>query len=521
MLIATAREMAGLDRETIERIGIPGIVLMENAGRGASSFFLERFPDLLKKRIAIVAGSGNNAGDGFVLARLFWNKGAMVRVVCLRSPERLHGDALSNFRIVENLGIPVTVWDETRDFSEQWEVVRESEAIVDAILGTGLNSEVKGLYRCVIDAINELAAPVLAVDISSGLDASTGKPLGTAIRAAATATFGLAKIGCLTSPGYEYTGALRVIDIGIPLSVVNAAQIKRYWLDHPSVSEWLAPRDPQTHKGRAGHAVVLAGSTGKTGAASLICHGAARAGAGLVTLMIPSSLNPILEVKLTETMTCPIAETEDHTPAEAALPQILEFLSGKQVLALGPGISLHPETQALVRKLVRNVACPMVLDADALTALAAQPDLLEGISAPAILTPHPGEMARLIRRTAREVVDNRLEIAAEFSKNFGVVLVIKGPRTVIAAPDGRFAINSTGNPAMASGGMGDALTGLIAGFVAQGYEAFQAACIGVYVHGAAADCAMGGVASRGLMASDLLDEIPRVVGRLEGFQCEC
>jgi NAD(P)H-hydrate epimerase len=312
-----------------------------------------------------------------------------------------------------------------------------------------------------------------------------------------------------------------VVDIGIPPSVAAAAQIKRYWLDHAFVSEWLAPRPPETHKGHAGHAVVLSGSTGKTGAASLICLGAARSGAGLVTLMIPSSLNPILEVKLTEAMTYPIAETDEHTPAEAALPRILDFVKGKQAFAIGPGISLHPETQALVRRLVREVSCPMVLDADALTAIAPRPDILKEISAPAILTPHPGEMARLIGGTAREVAQNRMEVAVEFSRRYGVVLVLKGHRTLVAAPDGRLAVNGSGNPGMASGGMGDTLTGLIAGFAAQGFEAFQAACLGVFIHGAAADRAMGNVASRGLLATDLLDEIPFVVGRLEGFECEC
>ena len=515
MFVLTASEMAHLDRHTIEEIGIPGVVLMENAARGAAAFFLQVLPELPKRRIAVVAGSGNNAGDGFVLARLFHDLGAPVRVVCLRSPDRLQGDALTNFRILEKLQIPVFVWDEGQEFDGQWQWLAQSEVVIDAILGTGLKSEVQGFYRQLIEALNTLPVPVLAVDVPSGLDASTGKPLGVAVRALATATFGFLKIGHVVTPGEDYAGKVHVVDIGIPPGLAEANGIKRLWLEERLVSPWLPPRPVETHKGTAGHVVVLSGSPGKTGAATLICLGAGRVGAGLVTLLIPASLNPILEVKLTETMTLPLAETSAQTPGLAALPEILRFTEGKQVLAMGPGLSLHPETQELVRTLLPRMPCPMVLDADALSALTGHLDLLRNAASPPILTPHPGEMARLIQRSVAEVQENRLEIAAEFSRKHGVHLVLKGHRTVIAAPDGSLALNSSGNPAMASGGMGDVLTGMIAGFVAQEYEPFQAACLGVYVHGAAADSAIGGRASRGLLASDVVERVPEVIGRLE------
>jgi hydroxyethylthiazole kinase-like uncharacterized protein yjeF len=516
MLVLTASEMAQLDRQTIEEIGIPGMVLMENAARGAADFFLQVLPDLPTRRIAVVAGAGNNAGDGFVLARIFHNQGSAVRVVCLRSPDRLQGDALTNFRILEKMRVPVVVWDEGKDFASQWQWIAESDAVIDAILGTGLKSEVRGLYRQVIEALNTLAVPLLAVDVPSGLDAGTGRPLGTAVRAKATATFGFLKVGQVVSPGEDYVGQLRVVEIGIPRGLAEANAIKRLWLDEEVASQWVKPRPAAAHKGTAGHVAVLSGSLGKTGAATLICQGAGRVGAGLVTLFIPVSLNPILEVKLTEAMTYPIAETAEQTPSMAALSEILGFLVGKQALAMGPGISLHLETQELVRALLLQTSCPMVLDADALTALSNHPALLRQASSPLILTPHPGEMARFVHCSNREVQENRLEIAAEFSQKHGVTLLLKGHRTMIAAPDGRLAINSSGNPAMASGGMGDALTGMIAGFLSQGWEPFEAACLGVYVHGAAADRCMRGVASRGLLASDLLDSIPHVIGRLEG-----
>lgn len=515
MLIVTASEMARLDRKTIEEIGIPGIVLMENAGRGAAAFYQEVIPDLVERRIGIVAGSGNNGGDGFVLARLFHEQGANVRVVCLRPPEKLQGDALTNFQILPKLAVQVFVWDQNADFDSQLKWIKEADVIIDAILGTGLNSEVRGLYRDIIEAINQMQKQVLAVDVPSGLDATTGKILGTAIRAKATATFGLPKIGQLVEPGEEYVGELKVVDIGIPASVVESSNIQRWWLQEEYLSGWLTPRNASTHKGHAGHVAVLAGSLGKTGAATLICESAAHVGAGLVTLFIPASLNPIVEVKLTEAMTYPIAETSEQTPAQAALPEILSFLQGRQALAMGPGISLHPETQELVKSLLLKAPCPMVLDADALTAVADHRDLFMEAGQPLVLTPHPGEMARLIHGTTQDVQQNRLDIAAEFSRKYGVTLVLKGHRTVIAAPDGRLAINSSGNPAMASGGMGDTLTGMIAGFLGQGLEPFRAACLGVFVHGAAADRRIAKVVSRGLLASQILDEIPHVIGRLE------
>lgn len=516
MFILTASEMARLDRQTIEEIGIPGMVLMENAARGAAAFFRQVLPDLPKRRLAVVAGAGNNAGDGFVLARLFHGQDTPVRVVCLRSPDRLQGDALTNFRILEKLQIPVFVWDESKDFNTQWQWLAHSEVVIDAILGTGLKSEVQGLYRQVIEALNTLAVPLLAVDVPSGLDASTGRPLGVALRAQATATFGFRKIGHVVSPGEDYVGKLHVVDIGIPPGLAEANGIQRIWLEERLVSRWLSPRLAETHKGTAGHVAVLSGSPGKTGAATLICLGAGRVGAGLVTLLVPASLNPILEVKLTETMTFPLAETTEQTAGLAALQEILYFAKGKQVLAMGPGISLHPETQELVRSLLLHPPCPMVLDADALTALTDHLDLLGKAASPLILTPHPGEMARLIHSSTQEVQENRLEIATEFSQRHGVTLVLKGHRTVITSPDGRLALNSSGNPAMASGGMGDVLTGMIAGFLGQGYEPFHAACLGVYVHGAAADCATGGMTSRGLLASDVVARVPEVIGRLEG-----
>ncbi len=515
MLVVTASEMASLDRQTIEEVGIPGIVLMENAARGAANFFETMVPHMNRRKITVLAGGGNNAGDGFVLARIFHNRGAQVKVVCLRPPQKLAGDALTNYQILEKLEVPTVVWDESRDFNSQWQEISQSQVIIDAILGTGLNSEVRGLFREVIEALNSLDTTVLAVDIPSGLHATTGKPLGVAVRATGTATFGFLKIGLLLEPGTEHAGRLHLVDIGIPSSMARARGIRRWQFTEDMAAACLQPRSPYMHKGGAGHVAVLSGSKGKTGAATLICEAASRVGAGLVTLFIPHSLNAILEMKLTEAMTFPIDETADHTPAEPALDAIVHFLKDKEALAAGPGISTHPSTAALLHSLLPRLPCPAVLDADALTIVAQNTPILEQTRVPLVLTPHPGEMARLAQKPVKEVQENRVDTAREFAQKYGIVLVLKGHGTLVAAPDGRLAINSTGNPAMASGGMGDTLTGMIAGFLAQGMEPFEAACVGVYAHGAAGDEASSSLGSRGLIASDLLPVIPRVLGRLE------
>ncbi len=516
MLVLGAREMAGLDQRTIREIGIPGIVLMENAAQGAAAFFLRALPDLLDRRIAVIAGSGNNAGDGFALARIFHSRGARVGVVCLRPPENLTGDALTNFGICEKMQIPIMVWNEAEDFEAQMALVSQCDAIIDAILGTGLNSDLRGLYREMVERVQKINIPVLSVDIPSGLDASSGLPLGAAVRATATATFGFLKIGHVIDPGPEYCGQVEVVDIGIPPEIVQSSGIRRYLLTEELLSSWIAPRHAAAHKGSAGHVCVLAGSAGKTGAAALVCLGAGRAGAGLVTLFIPESLNPIMEVKLTEAMTLPVPETKEHAFSVSALPAILDFLEGKQVLAMGPGITTHPDAVSLVKDLIVKAGYPLVLDADAITAIADDPAILRKASATPVLTPHPGEMARICGCSVPEVQRNRLEAAARFSREHNSILALKGRQTIIAAPDGRLAINSTGNPAMASGGMGDTLTGIIAGFIAQGFEPFEASCLGVYVHGAASDRVIRGVSTRGLLATDMLDEVPAVIGLLEG-----
>jgi NAD(P)H-hydrate epimerase len=368
----------------------------------------------------------------------------------------------------------------------------------------------------VIDHLNTLQKPIVAIDIPSGLDANKGRPLGTAIRAFLTVTFGLPKVGHLISPGLDYVGLLKVIDIGIPRRLVEEEKIQTHLLEHEEIRRWLSiPRRPDTHKGDYGHLLVIAGSVGKTGAAAMACEAALRVGAGLVTLAIPKSLNSIMEVKLTEVMTEPLPETPKQTLSLRAFNAILHLCENKRAVILGPGIGTYKETQSLVLKLIKTLDLPIILDADGLTSLAAQPKTLLATKQPLILTPHPGEMARLIRRTAKEVQEDRIGISRNFSQSHRVYLILKGHRTLIATPKGEIFINPTGNPGLASGGTGDVLTGMIGGLICQGFEILPSLQISVYLHGLAGDDVAQELGEKSLIATDIIKKIPTLLqGRI-------
>jgi NAD(P)H-hydrate epimerase len=386
--------------------------------------------------------------------------------------------------------------------------------LVDAILGTGLTSEVRGLFKTVINFINNTHIDVFAVDIPSGLNSDTGQPCGACIRAQGTATFALAKIGHFTYPGAEYIGKLEIIDIGIPQSVVQDVGPKQYLLTPEQIRSYLRPRPADTHKGRTGHLLVVAGSTGKTGAAAMTAVSAMRAGAGLVTLGIPASLNPILETQVLEVMTTLLPEYRSGILGDKAIDDILQQTVGKTCLAIGPGIGQAAKTRSLVEKVINQIEIPIVIDADGLNLLAGQCQILKKLKAAAVLTPHPGEMARLIEATPAEVQQDRLKCARNFATHFGVHVVLKGAATVIAHPDGSAFINPTGNPGMASGGMGDVLTGALAGFITQGFSPQAAAQTAVYLHGAAADTLAKRMGPIGYLASEVMNAIPAEIKKI-------
>jgi NAD(P)H-hydrate epimerase len=514
MRIVTAEAMRRLDRKTIEEAGIPGMVLMENAGRGAAGEILRSYPLIAGGKVAVVAGKGNNGGDGMVIARYLINRGCAVTVLLLASPEGVAGDARANLDIL--LRMKADIREVSRP--DAWRTARTElpacGLIVDAIFGTGLASDVSDPAREVINDINAAGVPVVSVDLPSGLHADTGRVLGACVKADLTVTFALPKAGLFMYPGAGYAGRVRVVDISIPASLIEGEGITDRALTFDHACRLLRPRDPEAHKGDCGHVLVVAGTRGKTGAADLCCRGAAGAGAGLVTLAIPESLNSIMEMKLTEVMTEPIPEEEAGFHGVGSLDAVMRLMEGKKALALGPGLSTREGARRLIHGLIEQSAIPLVIDADGLTALSGSLDVLGRAKAPVVLTPHPGEMARLTGSGTKDVQRDRPGAARDFARRHGCCLVLKGARTLVAAPDGSIAVNLTGNAGMASGGMGDVLTGMIAGFIAQGYDGVRSAHLAVFCHGLAGDLLCREQGPLGFMAGDLLRVLPRALRAL-------
>lgn len=513
VLAVTAPEMQAMDRQTIESFGIPGIVLMENAGRGATRFFMERVYATAPGKVALVAGRGNNGGDGFVMARYLAGMGIPVTVYLLAKCEGVRGDAAANLKLLEPLNVEVIEMPEAGDLDRHKSAMVHASCWIDAMFGTGLKSEVRGRFAQMLDFINSLGRPVFAVDIPSGINSDTGQVCGTAIRATATATFAFAKIGHLVTPGAEYTGHLRVIDIGIPRHVVSGVAPAQHVINGRLVRQLLPKRSLAAHKGTCGHVLVAAGARGKTGAAAMTSEGALRAGAGLVTLACPARVQPVLASKLTEVMTAAIGNNEPGSFDAGAAARILALSEGKTCLALGPGIGTDPGTVETVGRLITDCKIPMVIDADGLNCLAGGA-LSWQAKAPVILTPHPGEMARLTGQSTATIQSDRLGAARRLAHETRAVVILKGARTIVAAPDGKCGINLSGNPGMAAGGMGDVLTGLVAGFLAQGLAPFEAAQAAVWVHGAAADELARTRGPWGYTAGEVLGHVPQIISRL-------
>ena len=530
MKVVTAAEMRQIDQDTIKGIGIPGIVLMETAGSAIVRAIEQHYPRC--QRIGIFVGKGNNGGDGIVIARQLVHAGRDVHLFLVSPPESFTGEAEINLQIAKRLtasfgnlqaapkgGLQIeTILTDTALKSDA--NIANCELLVDAILGTGLRGTVRSPIATVIKTINNLSIPILSVDLPSGLDADTGHPLGTCVQADRTITIGLPKRGLLVHPGAELAGELEVVDIGFPEQVVDAQNIKVNWTTAQQISLWLPPRPLASHKGTYGRVLVVAGSTGMTGAAALASEAALRAGAGLVTLATPKHLNPILEGLLPEVMTLSLPETGVGSLSASAASAILEFAEKtKSILAIGPGLSQHPDTVALVHQLVgenreQGLGLRMVIDADGLNALAKAPEIISLLDRDTVLTPHPGEMSRLTDTPVPTLENDRISTAQEFANECGVTLVFKGAPTVTAGANGEAWINSTGNPGMATGGMGDVLTGVIAGLMAQGHASETAAVLGVYIHGLAGDIAAEALGMHGLIASDVLKAAPKAISSL-------
>ena len=511
MKIVTAHQMRELDRRTIHEAGVPGKTLMERAGSGVVSAMEETFGALKGKTVTIFCGKGNNGGDGFVVARLLRQKRSVVQVCLLAHVRDLKGDAkLMYQRFVKGAGRSSVLSAPSPDSMHQ--SVRHSHVLVDALLGTGTSSPVSGSYHEAIQAMNASEAPTVAVDLPSGIDADTGATSGTAVQASLTVTLGNPKLGLFLGTGIDHVGRLHCVDIGIPARYVEDLHLPIELLTPSAIRSWLPQRPASAHKGTFGHAGIIAGSSGQSGAAALAAKAALRAGAGLVTVATPASVQASVASGIPEVMTLPLPETADHTLSRRALPKLQPFMQSRHAIGIGPGLSTHAETAGVIRTLVAECDRPIVIDADALNALAGHTNLLRSCPLSPIVTPHPGEMARLLgESTAAAVNRNRIGIAREFARTHSSIVVLKGARTIIAHPHGPAAITPTGNPGMATAGTGDVLTGILAGLLAQGGVPWEVAQSGVYLHGLAGDLAAQAYGYPSLMAGDLITYLPQAI----------
>jgi NAD(P)H-hydrate epimerase len=506
MKILTAEQMREVDRRTIE-MGIPGLVLMENAGHRVVEFLAETFRPLAEHRVVIVCGKGNNGGDGMVVARQLWTRLRPQRldVVLAADPAELRGDAAANYRMLEVVGCPVA-----REITPE---MRDATIVLDALLGTGLKGAVTGPMREWIRQINTgfPRARIVAVDIPSGVESDAAETPGDAVQAHYTVTFTAPKVGQILPPNCRRVGRLRIAPIGSPPDLYEADDsIFLSLVEARELAPLFAPRLPWSHKGDFGHVLVIGGSRSKPGAAAMAGLAALRAGAGLVTVASASSALPMIAAHAPEIMPEPLPETSEGAIAARALERLLELAQNKDVIALGPGLGTHPETVEVVRRLFTELPQPVVVDADGLNALAGTPFRGEGKIR--ILTPHPGEMARLAGLSTREVQADRVGIARSFATERQVTLVLKGYRTLIATPDGRVRVNPTGGPGLASGGSGDILTGALAGLLAQfPSDAVRAAAAAVYLHGLAGELGAAEWGEQALIATDLLGFFPQAM----------
>ena len=484
---------------------------MERAGAGVVAQLLRHYGSPKGKKVVVFCGKGNNGGDGLVVARLLQGKGALLKVILLAPYQDFGKDAKTMYRRFSKKAKPSQIL--VRPSQENLQsLTKNAHLIIDALLGTGLSSSLREPYATALKTINDSQAYTVAVDIPSGLDSDTGAILGTAVQADLTVTFGCPKIGLYVGDAIDQVGHIEIVDIGIPDEYVEDLKPQKHLLTRELMSPLIPARLPSSHKGTFGHAGIIAGSPGKAGAPALAALGALRAGTGLVTVATPQTIAPIVESKLLEIMTTALPETPEHLLGIDTRTALLSFCQGKTALAFGPGLGVSSSTAELLFHLLPQLDVPCVLDADALNNLASHLDVFLRMKQPPVLTPHPGEMARLLQNTSsKSINEDRIGVARTFATKHHVILVLKGANTVIADPHGQIAICPTGNPGMASAGIGDVLTGMIAGFLAQGLTAWDAARVGVYIHGLAGDLAAITIGEPGLIASDVILAIPRAL----------
>ena len=515
MRVLTADAMRATDERAIHQLGLPSLVLMENAAIGVVEALGERFPKA--ERVAIFCGPGNNGGDGLAVARHLVVRGYQPAVWLVHGGKRLSTDAASQLDFCRGLGIEVEeVGDET-ELLAALATAEGAQLIVDALFGTGLARPLEGLFAAAVDGVAALhgqGRAVLAVDLPSGLDASSHRPPGPHARADLTVTFAALKVAHVLPPASLACGIVAVADLGLPASFLDEVPGDLHLLVAEEIGGLLPQRTPTAHKGTFGRVLLVAGSPGITGAAVLAARACVRAGAGLTTVATPAPVLPIVAAGSIESMTMPVAADEEGRLRPAAVDEILPAAARCSAMAVGPGLGTGGETAEAIRRLVREATLPLVVDADGLNAFAGRPEEFRLRAAPTVLTPHPVELGRLLGTTAAEIDEDRLAAAREAARVTGAVVLLKGHLSLIAAPDGPVAINPTGNAGMASGGSGDVLTGTVAALLAQGLSAWDAACLGAFVHGVAADLIAAERGPEAIPAGDLAASLPAAFAAL-------
>jgi NAD(P)H-hydrate epimerase len=511
MRILTADQMREADRRTIEDVGIPSLVLMENAGRQVVAAMETFFQDLSDRRVAIVCGKGNNGGDGFVVARTLHQRGVDVSVFVVGHVADIKGDARVNIEILGRLGITVIEIGDEGQWDLHFSEISDRDLIVDALFGTGLKSALSGIYETVIADLNESGIPIVAIDVPSGMSADTPDLIGDCVDATVTVTLGAPKLPLILPPAEEKSGEVVIADIGIPPGIIDALEGPRVeLLTREQIRTLISPRAADVHKGDFGRVVIVAGSRGKTGAAILAALGALKSGAGLVTIAAPRSVLPTIADYAPDYMTEALEETADGTVHFAAVQQVLSL--DADALVVGPGLGRGEGVSTFVRELLDQSETPLILDADALNAFSDDSAALIGPDGrDIIITPHPGEMSRLVGCTTADVQADRLGIARDFATSHKLYVVLKGYRTIVATPSGKSFVNPTGSPGMATGGTGDVLAGMLGAWMGQLLDAEAACRLGVYLHGAAGELADADLGEVSMTASDLAQHISDAV----------
>ena len=515
--ILNASQSRSIDQRATRDYGIPGVVLMENAGLQVVHYLESEFEDLGERSILVLCGKGNNGGDGMVVAKHLHNRGHDIRVLLFGKKSDTKDEALVNLQILEKSGVELQEISDVRAWHDFLPELGGFDLIVDALIGIGVQGGVRGFLEEVMRDVNNATAARISVDVPSGLSADTNEIPGICVNADATVTFGCPKIPHIFLPAEEKVGEVYIADIGVPGEAVEAEGVRLNLMDPDDLAEYLPQRKVESHKGDYGHLLVVAGSKGKPGAARMVAEAAFRAGVGLVTVATPESVQPILAPQVMEMMTEPIPETREGTVSSKAIPRVLKLLEGKGVLTLGPGLTTAAETQSFIRELVAETRLPLILDADGLNAFQGHAETLSGKDRPLILTPHPGEMGRLVGIRSEEIQKDRLAICQKFATEHQCFVVLKGHRTLIADPDGNVYVNPTGNPGMATAGSGDVLTGILSGFVSQGIPVLHAILLGVYLHGLSADLCAARRGELVMMARDIIGHLPEAIaGLLKG-----